>query len=448
LLKNLRALPSASGYRVAYSGGADSTALLHALHALGDRLDTPVSALHVNHGLHPHCDDWQAVCERFCRSLDVRIECVRVAPDRGAGSGLEAEARRLRYGAAESLLEAGEMLLTAHHSGDQAETVLLNLMRGSGVDGLAGMPQLRPLGLGWLARPLLRFDGVALRRYLEQCGIDWIEDDSNRDDSYDRNYLRNRLMPLLEERWQRATEKIALGAAYCREASQLLDKLADSYLSRHLQHPGVLDCGSLAASEPGMFKLVLRRWLHRREAHPLPARRIEELARQVASALPEHHICVAWGDWSMRFYRGRLWLQKTADIAPCPAAGWHDCASLDLGPVTGRLEIEPPPEGLPGGLRVSPRRPGAAIRNAGGGHRSVKHLLQEARIPPWLRSSVPVIWMADEAVALGDWVLAPGLKEWLEDRGAVIRWRPGEPVLKHVRDAACARVVDRAAPLG
>jgi tRNA(Ile)-lysidine synthase len=448
LLKTLRGLPATHAYRVAYSGGADSTALLHALHAVEDRLDAGISALHVNHGLHPDCNAWQARCERFCDALGIHIECVQIAPDRDAGTGLEADARRLRYGAAEARLRTGEMLLTAHHSDDQAETVLLNLMRGSGVDGLAGMPRLRPLGKGWLARPLLQFDGAALRRYLENCRIDWIEDESNRDDAYDRNYLRNRLMPLLANRWRRAAEKIALSASHCREASQLLDQLADDFLGRHQPHPRVLDCAALPSKEPAMFKLVVRRWLQHRGASPLPARRIEELSRQLAAASAEHHIGVAWADWTMHYYRGHLWLQAKADMTPCPTLAWRGAAALDLGPVVGRLEIEPLTERLPDGWQVAPRRPGAAIRSKGGGHRSVKQLLQEARIPPWLRSSVPVIWVADEAVALGDWVVAPMLREWLDRRDAAIRWRPREPVLKYVRKAARAGPVDPVSPLG
>lgn len=447
-MDTLSEFPHAGRYWVAYSGGADSTALLHALHALDGRLGAPLAAVHVNHGLHPDCDAWQERCEHFCKTLGIDLECQTVRPKRNAGSGMEAEARRLRYGVAQTLLAPGEMLLTAHHSDDQAETVLLNLLRGSGVDGLAGMPRLRRLGDGWLARPLLGFRGQSLRAYLSEHAMDWIEDDSNLDETYDRNYLRKRLIPLLEDRWHRAAEKIAQSSSHCREARELLGTVADAYLAAHLPHPQVLDCGALAADDPALFKTVLRRWLSCRGAASLPARRLEELIRQVAAATAEHHIRVEWDAWLLHFYRQRLWLQHAASIEPCPTAAWDRPAPLDLGPVIGELTIGSRRKAPADGLCVTARKAGATISTAAQGHKSIKQLLQENRVPPWLRASVPMLWMRGEVVALGDWVVAPRLRDWLNRQGADIRWSPRDPVLRFVRERCQPDAVDHPPPLG
>ena len=157
LLHILRSFPQVNSYIVGFSGGADSTALLHAVNTLKDRLQVPFKAVHVNHGLHDHADTWQQECETFCREHDIELVCLAVYPRRNSGKGLEAEARQLRYDAICTRISDGDCLLTAHHADDQAETLLLNLMRGSGVDGLSSMPESRPLGKGLLLRPLLGF---------------------------------------------------------------------------------------------------------------------------------------------------------------------------------------------------------------------------------------------------------------------------------------------------
>ena len=443
LLANLRQLPAPGTYWVAYSGGADSTALLRALHELGDEVGVRLKALHVNHGLHPDSDGWQHHCEEFCRSRGIHLRCTDISVNRKAGTGLEAEARRQRYAVAKALLNEGDFLLTAHHSDDQSETVLLNLMRGSGVDGLAGMPRTRQLGKGWLVRPLLSFSGQSLRTYLAGLDIDWIEDVSNADEAYDRNFLRHSLMPVLERRWTRASDKIALSAVYCREASELLSDVADTWLSACLVHPQVLKTNSLSDAGPARLKLVLRRWLHLRGAPPMPARRLEELCRQCGQASPEHHVKVSWDGWLVQLYRHRLWLQPAESLTECPNAEWSTPGTLDLGPVTGQLSIEPVEAGLPANLKVSPRRGGEKIHLSPENlHRSVKNLLQEASVPPWLRASIPLLQLNGETVALGDWIIASSLQTWLSERGAALTWKPAEPLLKLVRSECLAVAVD------
>jgi tRNA(Ile)-lysidine synthetase-like protein len=238
----LAQLPGGTNYRIAFSGGADSTALLQAMSEIAASLKLTVSALHVNHGLHPHSGEWQSRCERFCKERGIPLECRQVFPVRSGGINLEAEARRMRYGEAEILLKPGEVLLTGHHLEDQAETLLLNLLRGSGVDGLAGMPAARRLGRGWLARPLLRQSRASLQAFLRNRGIDWIEDPSNLDPGSDRNHIRHTVMPALDDRWPGASTRLARSTRHCREIADLMIDEANRLL------PAFLDADGCCAS--------------------------------------------------------------------------------------------------------------------------------------------------------------------------------------------------------
>lgn len=205
LLSQLQSLPRPSGYLVAYSGGLDSHVLVHALAGLRAELRLPVRALHVHHGLQPQADDWVVHCEAVCRQLEIPllVEQLDLAP--GAGESIEAAARAARYAAIAKHLRRDEMLLTAQHRDDQAETLLLQLLRGAGLEGLSGMPGCRAWQGGWHARPLLDVDREALAVYARDHQLQWIEDPSNLDERFDRNYLRHRVMPLLRARWPSAT---------------------------------------------------------------------------------------------------------------------------------------------------------------------------------------------------------------------------------------------------
>ena len=243
---------------------------------------------------------------------------------------------------------------------------------------------------------------------------------------------RHRLMPILEQRWPGAAGKVAQSTAHCREAAVLLAGMADQVLGEQLVHPQVLDLAAM--DDPAIFKLVVRRWLHARQAPALPARQLEELCRQCASAVSEQHVKIEWAGWNLQLFRRQLWLQESASMAPCPSVRWDTPGSLSLGPVVGQLGFEHGDAGLPPGLSVGPRQAGARIHFAKGGlHKSVKHLLQEAAVPPWLRRSVPLLFMDGEAVALGDWAIGSRLQDWLAGHGARLRWQPADPLLKLVQ---------------
>ena len=226
LRRTLAALPPARRYYVAFSGGLDSQVLLHALAQLRRELAAPVAAVHIHHGLSPNADRWAAQCDAACAALAIPCEVRHVQARHAAGESREAAARAARYAAFAQILDTDDMLLTAHHQDDQAETLLLMLLRGAGVAGLAGMPAWRGLGRGRLARPLLSLSRQTLRDYALRCGLRWIEDESNFDTSLHRNFLRHEVLPRLREAWPAADRTLARSAAHLGEATELLAELA------------------------------------------------------------------------------------------------------------------------------------------------------------------------------------------------------------------------------
>ncbi|WP_147674782.1 tRNA lysidine(34) synthetase TilS, partial [Vulcaniibacterium tengchongense] len=216
-------LPATGALVVGFSGGLDSTVLLHWLAADPALRARGLRALHVNHALHPAADAWQRHCVAVCERLQVPLRSVRVEVQRGAGSGLEAAAREARHAAFAAELAAGEVLVLAHHRADQAETFLLRALRASGPDGLAAMRPWRRYGAGWLWRPLLGCGRDALLAHARAHGLGWIDDPGNADPAFDRNFLRARVLPLLRERWPHADAALARAAALCGEAQALLE---------------------------------------------------------------------------------------------------------------------------------------------------------------------------------------------------------------------------------
>ncbi|MDX1380756.1 MAG: tRNA lysidine(34) synthetase TilS, partial [Xanthomonadales bacterium] len=410
LLARLQALGPARRWWVALSGGTDSTALLHACTSLRDALDAPLAAVHVNHGLYPDADAWQARVVSLCERLDVPLECQRVHVDRGAGGGPEARARDARYAAFEGLLDKDEVLLLAHHADDQAETVLLHLLRGSGVDGLAGMPETRPLGAGRLARPLLGVRRAALEAYLRVHEMGWIEDPANDDRRMDRNWLRGELLPLLEARFPGAAARLARSARHCREASDALDALAGDVLPGSTQPP-VLDLERLKEARLPAA-LVLRTWLRRAHAPPIPEARLDEFLRQLAEAGPGKPLQVHWSGWQLGRHRDALWLHPAQPA--CPERQ------------SERWEAGPP-------------RAGERILVAGRGHRVISRLLQDRGVPPWLRPAVPVLRHDGHALAVGGAVFDPEHAERVGQAPASLAWRPDSAALREVRRRLQAR---------
>lgn len=453
LLQILRSLPTADAYIVGFSGGADSKALLHALYTVRQRLDVPFSAVHINHGLHEDADSWQRQCEVFCRQHEIELTTIRIELENRSGKGLEAEARHKRYQAIEELLTPGASLLTAHHADDQAETLLLNLMRGSGVDGLSAMPESRPLGRGLLQRPMLEFQNGTILDYLRDNDVDWIEDPSNQCLNHDRNFVRHEVIPLLERRWPGVAKRLLLTRKAMTGARRLLENMSDDYIGRCLVHPYVLELTPQIIDNPELFKLVIRRWMKQSGNPTVPVYRLEAFYEQVTHADNKPNIVVKWAGSSLHLFRQRLWLLPKPGILPCPAKEWPPGQSvIDLGSHAGLLVLEGENHSRLA-KTMTPGRKFSVLNRAdsqdntidrGNHHKHLRNLFQAGGIPPFLRECIPLCLLDGELAAMGDWCISAQLESWLSENGISLHWQPRHPLLQYVRTQQFPRTVDPA----
>ncbi len=395
---------------LAFSGGLDSTVLLHLSAALRARRGLALRAVHFDHGLSPDSGSWTEHCARVCADLNVplRVESLRLPVE---GKGLEAAARSARYAALERELAPGEVLLTAHHRDDQAETLLLRLVRGSGSRGLAGLQPVRDFAAGWLVRPLLEYSRAEMLGYARDHGLTWVEDESNADTRFDRNYLRHELLPLLRARWPGVDKVLARTAGLLASDRELLEERAreDWQACADGDDLSVSACARL--SDPRLRNLLVH-WL---AATPPAAQHVDELVRQIREPSSTSRAQLRWPGAEVRRYRDRLQLRQP-ELAPAPYTyAWNPAQDLtipDLGIVLrsrrqqgGGLALSR----LGAMLEVRGREGGERYRLPGQAHsRSLKKLLQESGIPPWERSRLPLIFIGGELAAIADrWVCAP-----------------------------------------
>ncbi len=450
----LSKLPPAPCYWVALSGGLDSTVLLHALVTVQAMLQTQppasIRALHVHHGLSEHADHWLAACEALCADLGVPLESVGVKVE-PRGRGLEDAAREARYRVFEQTLPAGHCLLTAHHGDDQAETLLLRLMRGSGPRGLAAMADSRALGRGCLHRPLLGVTRAQLEDYARVHHLQWVEDDSNTDERFDRNFLRAQVMPRLRQRWPGLARAWGESARLCAESEQLLGELAGEDLERAVASvvssrptlAPVLDITRLRELSPPRRHNLLRHWL-RSQSLPVPGREhLKQIDQQLIGGREDSRARVQWEALELHRFRSGLyllssrWFDPGSDSRPRSGLAFTPDrgAALSL-PDGGRLEAEravgsAAGPGLPilrpglGALTVRWREGGERCQPVGRAHsQALKKLLQEHDLEPWWRSQVPLVYRGDVLVAVGDLWVCQGFGAGGEEPGHRLIWRP------------------------
>ncbi|WP_372987620.1 tRNA lysidine(34) synthetase TilS [Marinobacter sp.] len=406
----VRSLPAHNRRWIAFSGGLDSTLLLHlAAHCFPFSPD--LRAVHINHQLQANSEQSEQFCRRICEALGIELLVrrvdVRAENGEGIAGGIEEAARHARYAVFEEILEAGDLLLMAHHADDQAETVLFRMLRGTGVRGLAGMPHERALGAGRLVRPLLEFDRARLSQWANEAGLEWVEDPSNVDERFDRNFLRHKILPELKERWPGLNARLGHTAAACAEQVALTDRLAEIQwgdCAPDGRHP----CTELLNQLPLPEQKNLLRWWIRTSGYELPS--IQDLGQVISELIharedgePE----LLGSGFAIRRFRGRLYLvpdqpepeMASAELLPGELLCWGGWR-IRLLPVGGQ---KPP---LPA-IRVSTRQGGERFRPVpeGPGKR-VKKWLQEQGIPPWERPRIPLVFSLDSEgetlIAIGD----------------------------------------------
>ncbi|OPA92511.1 tRNA lysidine(34) synthetase TilS [Pseudomonas fluorescens] len=403
LLQTLAPWRNAPAWHIAFSGGLDSTVLLHLLASLAKtNILPPLSAVHVHHGLQAVADAWPQHCQSVCDSLNVPLRVMRVQVQPGAS--LERAARDARYHAFTEVTGAGEVLLTGQHRDDQAETLLFRLLRGAGVRGLAAMPAQRPMAGGYLVRPLLDVSRAELEAYAHEYQLKWIEDPSNADPRFSRNYLRHRVFPTLTERWPQTVSSLARTAEHLSEAQALLDELAQMDLqAAHQPSPfpwlplPSLALTSLRELSDARQRNALRHWL-------MPLTRLPD---------SDH-----WASWhSLRDAKGDaqpLWRLADGDLHRCGERIWwlptlwsefsdvsvswqHPQNPLEL-PGNGQLNfIGTAPEGP---LQICYRQGGETIEVPGRGRRDLKRLLNESALPRFIRGRLPLLYRGEQLLAV------------------------------------------------
>jgi tRNA(Ile)-lysidine synthase len=417
---------------VAYSGGLDSSVLLSALAALRVRERFVLRALHVDHQLQPQSAAWARAARRRARTLRVPCRTIEVTVAHGRGRSLEAAAREARYGALRGALARDEVLLTAHHQEDQLETVLLALLRGSGVRGLAAMGARSAWAGSALLRPLLPVSRQQLEHYARVHRLDWSEDPSNADERFDRNYLRRGVLPLLRQRWPAAAATASRSAAHLAEARWLLEQLAATALQDARDGPALLVSVLRRLALP-QRRNAMRQWLAERGLPPPDQRRLREICGPMLTARDDALPRVSWRGGELRRYANRLFAFDNCAAPPPPRAlerwDWRARPWLPLGG-GGALGLVHDRHGdvrlaaLPRLLGVGQRGGGERLA-AAQGRLALKDLLQMQGVAPWERAAVPLVLHAGRIIAVADLWLDRDYRsqdEAPEGRGR-FRWR-------------------------
>lgn len=388
-------------YVCAVSGGADSLSLAHALILC----EVDLRLVHVNHHLHPDSDRWARSVLAFAEDHNVPASSLDVRPD--ASCNVEAHAREARYAALAADLRSEEVLLTAHHQDDQALTLLLQLLRGAGVAGLASMPVRGTCGPAEHWRPLLGVSGQALLDYAQQHKLPVVADPSNNEDRFGRNLLRKDVAPLLAARWPSFARTLSRTATHCAEADALLGELArEDGLHQHSQSVEVTHCDERRAMN------LLRFFLRERQIQLPATTRLREFLRQVRTASEDAAPKLALGDVALCSFERRVFIVGLDEPVPPEALTLQPNEPLAVphGALRWRVPADPAP------LTVRFRSGGERFGQSPS--RRLKHFFQQRRVLPWRRYQVPLVWHDERIVAIADWwqdAGLPGRIEWSPD---------------------------------
>lgn len=429
LLQLLTQTPEGSNIKtwwLAYSGGVDSRVLLHLL----SQTNLDVRAVYVDHGLQPESEQWAEHCAQNCQQLNIPFQTISVDASNQSGKGPEASARHARYAALAELIEDHHCLLTAQHQDDQTETFLLQLFRGAGAAGLAAMPFSNEFSNGLHMRPLLGFSQQDILDYARQQKLSWVEDPSNKDDRYDRNYLRNQIIPMLKQRWPAIDQTISVVARQQAENKHLLEYYAADELERiHVDQDGLPVEALLDFDEPHL-RNILRYWIKQKNA-PVPPRNVlQQIIQQMLMSAGDARSKVSWSGYDMYRHKGELYIVPAIDHDDSQTFDWDGKTELVIESLSATLVMkESVGKGLTKeiigkGMRVCFRQGGEHIKPAGRKEtHSLKKLFQDAEIPAWQRSRIPLVYLHNDLVAVVGYWTADQYKAGKDETGV-------EPVLK------------------
>ena len=390
---------------VAFSGGLDSTVLLHQLTLLRDSVapELQIRAMHVHHGLSAQANNWVAHCQSLCRQWKVPLEVAYVRLPTG-GQGIEAEARQARYQALTEGLSTDEVLLTAQHQDDQCETVLLSLKRGSGPAGLSAMPERLDFADTQLLRPLLNLSRIELERWAAEHQLSWIEDESNQDDKYDRNFLRLRVLPVIQQRWPHFARSVTRSAQLCGEQEQLLDELLVEQLKDLMSDSGSLQISSLCAMSDVRRYAILRRWFKYHQAMMPSRSALQRVWQEVALSRDDASPRLQLGQHEVRRFQGALYWVPVIQNDTDKIYSWP--APFEPLTLTGLGILSRQHKGM--AVRIPKADEVVTVRFKASGlqhiigrdkRRLLKKIWQEFDIPPWQREITPLLFYGEQLIA-------------------------------------------------
>lgn len=437
----IKARPELNRWVVAFSGGVDSTVLLHLVCKANQQLNNPlaITALHINHQLSDFADQWQQHCEQVAVELNIPIVSESVTV-KSSGQGIEAAARESRYRVFEHFLKNNDALLMGHHLDDQAETLLLRLVRGTGTLGLTGIPYERTLGYSSLIRPLLHVSRKQLLDYAEHHKLTWVEDESNQLDNFDRNFLRNTIMPLLNKRWPQVNKQFAKAATLSTQTQGLLRDLAESdlnTLNQKQERYGVsIDWSILQHLNYERMTNVIRYWCEQQSFELPDIQQVKQIQEQFfdANSISTSSI-VSWGNVEIRYFNHRLYLMKTLPrfLPKLDSIEWKVKGSIDLGTSQimineqAKKSLQLPAYIFDKKIEIRWRVGGERCTPQGrSGSQTLKKLLQEYQLETWLRDRVPLLYSEGQLVAVGDlWVCKEFSPKASEEQITIV-WRLDE----------------------
>jgi len=393
---------------IACSGGVDSLVLLHACHLLvQENIKLNLHVIHINHGLSLHAEEWQTQVEKICHAWQIPFYAEKIKINRAPGESLEDQARQARYAVFKSYVQENDLLLTAHHQDDQAETLFLQLLRGAGVLGLAAMHEIMSFSTARLGRPFLTISRQEILNYAIKNNLQWVEDESNQNENFSRNFLRNTIFPQLENRWPQAKIKFSQSANYLQEANELLNELAMSDLEKiNESDKKNLPISYLKTLTPARLNNLLRYWI-KQNGFALPSQKvlaaiIDEVIHSRVDAEPR----VKWELAEIRRYQDKLYLSEPlVEFDHSISLVWDVANPLILPGNLGVLYAESSMQGVKvevgDQVEIRFRQGGEAcyLPHRAGQH-TLKKLFQEWQIPPWLRDRIPLLYINNQLAAI------------------------------------------------
>ncbi|MDR0806158.1 MAG: tRNA lysidine(34) synthetase TilS [Enterobacteriaceae bacterium] len=402
---------------VGFSGGIDSSVLLHVLVSLRAQQypDLQLRAVYIHHGLSRHAQAWAEHCQAQCSKWQVELQVVHVHVD-PSESGIEAAARQARYQAISDLMNDDEILVTAQHQDDQCETFLLALKRGSGPAGLSAMPERMPFGVHQQVRPMLDISRPQIEVYAKEHRLTWVDDESNIDDRYERNFFRLRVLPVIQQRWQHFPRMVARSASLCAEQENLLDELLNPLLATLIFDDGAIDINGLQAFSAAKRRAILRRWFSQQHVTMPSQEQLEKLWHEVALSKPDAEPELQLDNYQVRRYRQRLYLLPSMQPLDTVSLEWNGRSVLLLPDKLGQLKladsgiaVRAPKNNEKVSVRFSASG-SLNLRIVGRSHsRTLKKLWQELQVPTWQRQRTPLLFYGETLIAaIGVFVTADG----------------------------------------